>query len=381
MLHDRHRWLGKALYHSPRRISVQQVIERQLLARELDGIQHPGFRLTRSEASICRGPLVSILAVAQMTDALAREAELLGERRVFNVTAAQVLGDYGVVRGDVGERLGCKGPAPLGGHGAGAKFVHDHRVVGWVGENGNARKILCGCPDHCRPADVDLLDRLIHANPRVSNGFAKWVEVGHDQIDRWNPMRSELFEMGCVVTTRKQPGVDAWMERLDAPIQQFRKTGDIRYGRHLHAGSRQLLVGAACGDDLKAQVRQGLGQFDNTGLIENAEERAHSAEKPFGGDRRGIRTMSQDARIIPERLEGPMGERVAIRVDPYDRRRRKSAASVRSSGVERLHHLSSRPVTAAARSSTPPARVSARISQWTGRIRRSRNAVGRRSTP
>ncbi len=63
------------------------------------------------------------------------------------------------------------------------------------------------------------------------------------------------------------------MQGLDAAIQHFRKTGVVADFGHREAGIAQQLGGAAGGQQLDALGGEALGEFENTRLVGDGNQR------------------------------------------------------------------------------------------------------------
>jgi hypothetical protein len=48
--------------------------------------------------------------------------------------------------------------------------------------------ILGRRPDHRRPADVDVLDRLVERDARLRDGRLERIKIDADEVDRLDPM-------------------------------------------------------------------------------------------------------------------------------------------------------------------------------------------------
>ena len=76
--------------------------------------------------------------------------------------------------------------------------------------------------------------------------------------------------------------MDGGMERLDAAIHHFRKTGDVGHFDHLQAGLAQLFARAAGRNELDAIVGQRAGERDEAGFVGDGNEGARCAAQLLG---------------------------------------------------------------------------------------------------
>src|SRR5215469_5316457 len=95
-------------------------------------------------------------------------------------------------------------------------FFQDRRVVAWIAHYGDVSVILGSAPQHGRPTDVDLLNRLIQSDVRLGYRTLKRVEVNGDQIDRFNLVSRRLLLVNGIVSQKKQSTVYLGMERFNA---------------------------------------------------------------------------------------------------------------------------------------------------------------------
>ncbi len=80
------------------------------------------------------------------------------------------------------------------------------------------------------------------------------------------------------------------MQRLDAAVHHFRKSGQIADVEHLQPGVAERLAGAAGGDELDAEARKRAGEFDHSGFVGDGNEGARGAAQVVG---HGVAKISQ----------------------------------------------------------------------------------------
>ena len=113
--------------------------------------------------------------------------------------------------------------------------VHDHGDI----------VMVLGCrPDHCRAADVDILDAILEARA-FRDGRFKWIETDHEQIYRRDAMRAHRIGMILVVADREQAAMHLWMQRLDPAIHHFRESSHLRHINDIQARIHKRFRGAA----------------------------------------------------------------------------------------------------------------------------------------
>ena len=75
-----------------------------------------------------------------------------------------------------------------------------------------------------------------------------------------------------MVAPREDAAVDGRMQRLHPAVHHFRKAGQIRDARDGEAGLGQRARRAAGRDELEAAIDETTAQFDDSGLVEDAQQ-------------------------------------------------------------------------------------------------------------
>ncbi len=88
--------------------------------------------------------------------------------------------------------------------------------------------VLRGSPDHCGPADINVLDGGIVVRASRDCGF-KGVEVHDQQIDGPDPVLLHRRHMSGIVAHGEKATVDRRVQGLDPAIHHLGKAGDIGY--------------------------------------------------------------------------------------------------------------------------------------------------------
>ena len=215
--------------------------------------------------------LVRVLPVAQKRSALQRQAEH-GREGVRRVEPGEVVGDRQVVGGDAGE---CLRRQPLARRVAELaalrpQLLDDRSVLLRVGDDRHVLIILGRGPHQGRPADVDVLNDLLVAGPRLGDRCLEWIEVAHDEINRADAELGQGRQMLRAVAAGEDAAVDVRVERLDPAVEDFRKArqvGDVTDGQ---PRVRQRLTRTAGGNQLHPQLREGLGERHHPDLLTDA---------------------------------------------------------------------------------------------------------------
>ncbi|MNN21916.1 hypothetical protein D3C81_1352530 [compost metagenome] len=128
-------------------------------------------------------------------------------------------------------------------------FSQDARVVDRVDHDRDAAGfgavVLGRRAQHGRAADVDVLDRVGERAVRLGDGFTERIQVDHQHVDAIDARCLDGVHVLGAVATGQEAAVNLGVQRLDAAIQNFRRT---RVGGHFgdgQAGVGQQLGGAA----------------------------------------------------------------------------------------------------------------------------------------
>ncbi len=157
------------------------------------------------------------------------------------------------------------------------EFFGDGWVVGRGGDHGDIVKILGGGADHGGSADVDVLDQLFKSHAGLGSGFFKRVEIHDDHVDRLDAVFGDGCDVRGVFAAMQNAAVNFGMQRLDAPIEHFRKAGEFGDVFDGDAGIAQQLGGASGGDEFDAEAGELAGEIYEAGFIGDAEDGALDA--------------------------------------------------------------------------------------------------------
>ncbi len=98
------------------------------------------------------------------------------------------------------------------------------------------------------------------------------IEVDHQQVDGRDAFARHHRIVGAAAS--QQAAVDLRVQRLDAPVHDFRKAGDAGHFTNRDAGCRQRARGATGGKQFDTARGQGARQVDQAGLVGNRQQRA-----------------------------------------------------------------------------------------------------------
>ena len=269
MLDDRHRRARRELGDQlDRTVGVVDVVVGERLALELARRRHSCPRLA---ATVETGALVRVLAVAECLAQLATK----GAPRRHRLTdcGSHPVRDRRIVDGGPCERLLRKAPAEGEDGAAGRHGREDLRIVVGIDHNRDVGMVLGGAADHCRAADVNILD----GGGVIATGRDRRlerVEVHDEQVDRLDIMRQHRRFVFRVFADRKQTAVDLGMQGFQAAIHHLGKAGEIGDLGDGEPGLAQRAVRSAGRDQRHAMRRQSLGERDKTRLVGHRDERA-----------------------------------------------------------------------------------------------------------
>jgi len=217
-----------------------------------------------------------VLAIAQLADALEAQVEQrrwtgFGLHRTASfMMRRQPLADLTVIGGGVGE--GSRGQCPPALRTGCVRQRRDQgRIVVRTAQHGDALVVLGRRAQQRRPANIDVLDRIVERAARLCDGLGKRIQIDHHQIDQRQIMRPG----GAVIDagTRQNAAVNARVERLDASAHDLRKPGMRRDLDHRNTLFDQCPESASGRQDLDPGLGQGAAQLEQTALVGNAEQR------------------------------------------------------------------------------------------------------------
>ena len=196
------------------------------------------------------GRLVRILAVAEGR----RGRQVAGKPGHLPSPVAQESGDGPVVARGRSEDLDRE-PGPQLGRGCPAIRGHliPHRgVVGRVADDRDGGVVLGRAAEHRRTADVDVLNRRLERDARAGDRLLERVEIDHHEVDRRDPVRGRLFDVGWVVAAEKEAAVHERVERLDATVEHLGEARVLGNILHLQPRAAQRRCGSAGREKLDA---------------------------------------------------------------------------------------------------------------------------------
>ena len=131
--------------------------------------------------------------------------------------------------------------------------------------------VLRGGSEDRGTADVDLVEEHAAALAR-RRVLGERIEIHDDQVDRLDALALQLLAVHRIVAAREQRGMDLRMQRLDAPAEERRLSGDVldRARRYALGGERG--TSSVGGDELPPEVLQSARERVETCAIRDREE-------------------------------------------------------------------------------------------------------------
>ena len=188
--------------------------------------------------------------------------------------AAQIAGDGGVISCRVCKRFRSKALARLVGHAAARRFIfRKHgRVVERIDDHSDAFVILRGGAHHRRPANVDVLDRVLVCASGLRHRRREGIEIDDDEVDGLDAVLAHDFIVNAAAA--EQAAMNLRMQRLDASIHDLGKARMLGHLRDTHTALLEQRRGSARGEDRNAALLQRLREFEQTVFAGDAEEGA-----------------------------------------------------------------------------------------------------------
>ena len=97
------------------------------------------------------------------------------------------------------------------------------------------------------------------------------IEVAHHEVDRRDVVRREGGEVVGLRAVGQDAGVQSRVQRLDPTVEHLGETRDVGDFEVLDTGVAQRRGGAARGDQFDAVRAQSGREFDQSGLVPDAQ--------------------------------------------------------------------------------------------------------------
>ncbi len=142
-----------------------------------------------------------------------------------------------------------------------AHLLGNRAVIGGRSDDRDILKILRRRTDHRRPTNIDVFNQLFKVRARLGRSFLKGVQVNHHHVDGRDAMLGNRRQVPAIFPAMQYAPVHLRMQRLDAPVQHFRESGqlgDVLYG---DAGIPQQLCRASGRNQFHAKGNKFAGEL------------------------------------------------------------------------------------------------------------------------
>ncbi len=289
VLQDHHSGLVELAHRVPCRISVEEVVVRELLALDLlsahQRIGRAAELLEVAPKAEDRCRLVRVLAIAQILHLGELHAEHARDiERIIRVDGlvlqlkigVEPHGDGGVVRSRTRVNLRCKATARvLGGRATmDVHLLEDGIIICRIAYHGHGIVVLRGRAKHAGTADIDVLDGIFEGHVGLGDGLLELVQVHADKVDHLDAVLFRLGHMLLGIATREQAAVNLGVQRLDAPVHHLGEPGELLDWRNGDARLLENLCRASRRDNLDAEVLdERMRKLDDARFIGHRDER------------------------------------------------------------------------------------------------------------
>ena len=160
---------------------------------------------------------------------------------------------------------------------------------------------------------------------RPRGGRLERIEVHADEVDLLDVVLGERGDVLGVAAHGEQPGVQARVQRLHAPVHDLREAREVLDRADLEARVGERLGGAAGRDELDAEVGEAARELDDAALVGDRQQRALDLHRARRGERLGgfaVGCVGDGASISP--ADAPSRPRAGARA----RRRSRRSAGV-----------------------------------------------------
>ena len=262
-------------------VRVRDVVIRQRLTLHLP---RPGQRPRgRLALAVKRRALMRVLAIAQVLHLVKLHSQRAPVAlHIARAARAQIVGNGAVVGRGVLEGARGQIAAQRRRHAARvvAQRLKHPRIVLAAGEHTDPGVVLGRRAQHARAADVDGLDRRGELAVGIGDRRLEGVQIDYEQIDG----RDAVFGHQRIVAAAapEQRAVNLRMQRLDPPVHNLGKArvrGDFG---NAQTRVHQPAISASRREQFDALLRQGRGEFDDSALVRDTQQRAAQRRAGLG---------------------------------------------------------------------------------------------------
>ena len=114
------------------------------------------------------------------------------------------------------------------------KTMENLFIISRIRYHQDVPKILCPGANHGGAADIDIFHLLFLTYPFLPKYLFKGIEVIYHKVNGVDSQFFHGFLMQCAFSSIQDSGMDAGMQGLHPPIQNFRKAGQFGNLFHFH---------------------------------------------------------------------------------------------------------------------------------------------------
>jgi len=172
------------------------------------------------------------------------------------------------LRGELRPELRADLPAFL-------ELGQDLRVVIWVRDRGDTRRVARGCAEQRRATDVDHVDGFVDANERPPDLRAERPHVDDDEIDGLDALALQLLELLRLVASRQDARVHRVVERLDLSAEHRGHARHLGDGSNLDAVLGEVLASSVGREEVDALRLEAASEDRDSVPCRDREQRSH----------------------------------------------------------------------------------------------------------
>ena len=101
------------------------------------------------------------------------------------------------------------------------------RILRGAGGDGREGVILGRRADHRRPADVDVLDRLVERHARPGDRGLERIQIDHHQLEGEDAVLGQGLHVVGIIVPAEDAAVDLGVQRLEPAVHHLGKAGIV----------------------------------------------------------------------------------------------------------------------------------------------------------
>ncbi len=173
----------------------------------------------------------------------------------------------------MGEGLAGQLPPQFQGRAAaGLDLLEDLAVLPLVRGDSGEGMVLGRRADHRRPADIDLLDRLIERHARLADRGFERIKIDDHQFEGQDAVFGQGPHVFGVVVAAEDAAVDLGVQRLEPPVHHLGEARVVRNVADRDAFGLQVFAGSTGAEDFHAGGDQTAGEIGQPLLIADTDQ-------------------------------------------------------------------------------------------------------------